>query len=291
VSGARKLLSGVPQGSVLGPLLLVYINNVFQLNIKGHQQYFADDGAIVYSCDSFGALKTEMQGDVDLLTRFFSKLNLRLNAKKTKFIVFTTVNSNTDGAFDFLTLNGAAIDRVFCHNYLGLIIDSRLNWADHIVNVIKKISQFVGILLRIRKLVNMNVRNMLYFAYVQSHLVYLLPIWGGSPSTYIECICKLQNKILRIINFQPYRSRNVKCLYSSSIHPFRRLIDYETLLLIHKIKNGLLKNNVKLFSYYETSNRITRRSHQLRPPNFTMRLSQDSILYRGNILYYFCHII
>jgi hypothetical protein len=167
-----------------------------------------------------------------------------------------------------------AIYRVHCHNYLGLIIDSIMNWLDHTTNAIKKISSFIGMIFRTRKHVDMNILKLLYFAYVQSHLVYLLPIWGGSPNIYIEHICKLQNKILRIINFQPYRHRNLEFILHNLL-PFRRLIEYATVLLIHKIKYKLINTDIQMLSYIDTSGRTTRRSHQRRPPNFIMRLSQD----------------
>ena len=105
-------------------------------------------------------------------------LNLVINAKKTKYIIFKSRNMHTTDIFHSLMINNEKIDSVNEYNYLGLIIDEKQNWSSHVAKVANKISPYVGILKRLRHFVNHKTLMLIYYSYIDSHLIYVLPIWA-----------------------------------------------------------------------------------------------------------------
>jgi hypothetical protein len=133
---------GVPQGSVLGPLLFtIYINNIFKLQLHGKPQCFADDTVLVYAENDFTILKQKMEQDLQTLHTWLNMMSLSLNIEKTKFILFRRKNQNLDNIFDTITIenidNPEIIACTKTYNYLGLIIDECLTFSNHIKKVIR----------------------------------------------------------------------------------------------------------------------------------------------------------
>lgn len=222
-----------------------------------------------------------MEHDLEILYNFLLSRNLYINFDKSKFIIFLMKNTNLEGLFDTLDCGGSCVERALSFNYLGLYIDSSLSWTDHIQHVFNKICPYVYVLSKLRKFVPKNVLTMLYFSQVQSHLSYLLPIWGGASGIHLDLLTKLQNKIVRIINNKPYSFRDVNSLYSVKILPLKQLIQFDSILLIKKILMGQMFSDVHLCSNISITNRNTRSGHLLRPPNYIMTTTQSSFIYRG----------
>ena len=98
-----------------------------------------------------------------------------------------------------LKINNKAIIEKDNIKYLGVIIDSRLNWKNYILSVSKKISICIGILCKLRQFVNMKMLKSIYYSLLYSHLVYAIQVWGSACSTEINKILVLQKRALRII--------------------------------------------------------------------------------------------
>ena len=86
--------------------------------------------------------------------------------------------------------------------YLGVIIDSHLNWKHHILNVSKKISRSIGVMYRIRKYVNINILKSIYYSLIYSHIVYAIQVWGSANDTELEKILILQKKAVRMMVYK-----------------------------------------------------------------------------------------
>jgi hypothetical protein len=274
--------NGIQQGSTLGPLIfLLYVNHVFTLPLNGKLILYADDCALVYGACSYEELSQRMSQDISILITFFSSLNLQINLKKSKYIIF---KPSSDPIFDSIIVNHQIIERVDSYRYLGLIIDYQLKWTDHANYVSKILAKYCALFFRIRNYLKIKTLITIYFALVHSHLTYMLPVWGGAAKFIKNDLEKLQTKILKLIYRKP-RLANVDNFYkftvNDSILRFSLLVDYEAAYFVYKVRNGLIKCHSNIQTNYEVSGRVTRGSTQLRRGDFITTAGQNSIFYRG----------
>lgn len=148
-SDMKSITCGVPQGSVLGPLLfLIYINDIGALNLKSDPNIFADDTAMFYFGTNILSNMRDAQSDLDLLREYFRLNKLTLNVGKSKFMNIHS-KSKILPAFQVLQYDNVSLEEVNEFKYLGIVIDKHLVWDKHIIKITKKISCRVGL---IRKL-------------------------------------------------------------------------------------------------------------------------------------------
>jgi hypothetical protein len=167
---------------------------------------------------------------------------------------------------------------------LGLTIDEKLDWKLHTSKVANKIAPFVGILRRIRPFINEKTAFQIYFSYIHSRLSYCLPIWSSCSVERKIKLQILQNKAVKAILLKPSLTPTSD-LYNNKFLSFLQLCEYDSILFIHKVKNGMVRCDVNLTTNAEHSKRLTRQSNLLRPPRFLTSSSQNSIFYRGINLY------
>lgn len=128
ISSPLSILGGLPQGSCLVILFLVYINDLLNLPLIGLAQLYCDDAVVTYSAPDFMTLKAMMTQDLQTITEFFQSRLPQINTSKSNFIVFTTRNSPTSDMFHSITYNNNSIRISYVHDYLGLQIDSKLSF-------------------------------------------------------------------------------------------------------------------------------------------------------------------
>ena len=121
---------------------------------------------------------------------------------------------------------------------------------------------------------------LLYYAYIDSVLIYALPIWGSASQKYLDKLQILQNKTVKIIENRPYLTPTIE-LYSADFISFKQKCVYEAIFFIYKIKNNLIKTNFIITDNFVITNTQTRNKHKIRLPRYTMAISQKSIFYRG----------
>jgi hypothetical protein len=280
-SSLGQVIGGIPQGSVLGPLLfLVYINGIFSLKLNGFIQLYADDMAIVFGEKHFTQLKQKMTEDLSIIIPWLSSINFSINFKKTKFIIFRNAHTATTDIFHSVKFQNDSISAISNYDYLGLTIDQYMTWTNHISKVSRKISFFVYQLKRIRHAINRKTLEMIYFAYIKSHLTYLLPIWGSAADTHIKCLQVLQNKAIKFMRFLPADTAS-SSLYDNSFLSMKQQYQYESTFLIHKIRLNLIKCNVPLITNVAVTGRNTRSANLLRIPQFLTNQAQRSVFYKG----------
>ena len=224
-------------------------------------------------------LKSKMEHDLKTLNDYFSSNCLSLNFDKTNFIIFY-LKQKSSHIFDQIKCNGFVVKRVESTRYLGLQISSNLTWNDHISIVKRKIVPIIGVLRRVGYTIPPYLRYKLYFSYIHSNLIYLIQIWGSASKELIKDLQVLQNKALKAIKCLPPLT-STKLLYDDHLLPVNCLIEYEYIMTIYKIRQELLKCNLRMQTNLTVTERITRNALNYRLPNYRFSTTQNSIFYRG----------
>ena len=193
-SDIAKITTGVPQGSVLGPFLfLVYINDLPQiLGNDNKMALFADDASIIKSEKT----NCNMQNDLDKICDWFNYNKMSLNTSKCETMSFGNNYQNT------LTVQNEAMPRNTCCKYLGVLIDSKLTFRDHLIYVVKKLNKFCGLIYRVRDIYPIKCLLLFYNAYAKSVICYGLLVYGRAAKTNLTKIEMAQRRIIRAILFK-----------------------------------------------------------------------------------------
>ena len=195
---------GVPQGSVLGPLLfLIYINDLPNISSKLSFFLFADDTNIYYESDSLIELEKTINKELKLLSLWLNLNRLALNVSKTNFVIFRSPKKSLYHNV-VLIMNRKAIEQKDHVKYLGILMDQHLNWKHQISNVSKKISRGTGILGKLKGNMHRDLLVNIYYCLVFSYLSYGVEAWGSACQTDLSKINVLQNKAVRIITGNQY---------------------------------------------------------------------------------------
>ena len=195
-SRMEVVTKGVPQGSIIGPILFnFFINDMFQLKLHGLLQLYADDGVLMYADSCLENLYVEMQEDLNTLNKWFNQNHLILNTEKTKYMIFKS--SNHQVSDQPLLYGSDNISRVKLHTYLGLLIDEKLKWYEHINSIQKSITPYIFAIRRVKHFISKKQLLQIYYAYIHSRLVYLNPIWSGNSQLKLMELEILQKRVLK----------------------------------------------------------------------------------------------
>ena len=200
---------GVPQGSILGPkLFILYINDICNASTSLKFILFADDTNVFYSGVDIQTICECISRELDKLHVWLSVNKLSLNVDKTNFILF----GNRKHIYDVcISMNNSRpiITRVRATKFLGVIIDEKLTWKDHISLVRSKLSKTVGILYRIRQIYveSVCIVYLILFS-VLPYLTYCAEIWRNAYKSNTQCIFLLQKKIVRIVYGANFRDHS-----------------------------------------------------------------------------------
>ena len=199
---ARKIECGVPQGSILGPLLfLIYVNDLHKASKVLDFILFADDTNLFYSNKNLKTIFEIVNTELTLINEWFIANKLSLNVKKTKYILFCKRSKVDDLPLRLpsLYINNTQISRVYETTFLGVIIDESLNWNKHILSIENKISKNIGILYKAKQVLEIESLKKLYFAFIHSYLNYCNIIWGSTFKSNLKKLYGKQKHALRII--------------------------------------------------------------------------------------------
>ena len=211
ISNFRDISCGVPQGSILGPLLFLLYVNDFPHSTNCHTTQFADDTNLHLSNANLTMLQQNMEIELAKIDNWMRCNKLTLNYTKTCYmIVGKKVNSHSSFT---LAIGNNTITQTDNVKYLGVILDKNLNWKLHISNLCSKLSKICGVFYKIRHFVPLSTLRIVYFSLVQSHLQYSLLNWSRANKTVFHSVEVLQNKILRACLFHD-RFTSTSVLYN-----------------------------------------------------------------------------
>ncbi len=150
--------------------------------------------------------------------------------------------------------------------YLGLVLDENLTFKQHIDHVMKTIRPFIPLMWKRGKYIPIGKRQQLYFAYVQSHIAYMLPIYKAGSKAKLKRLQRVQNRCIKALYRLPHLTSSTH-LYWTSILPVEKLAVVERVTQLHKMANGLTKHNFDIQHGSDVHSYRTRQSNNFRCPD------------------------
>ena len=286
-SPLKPINFGVPQGSVLGPLLfLLFINDIGNIpDIDGRPKLFADDTNLFISSSSLSTLEIKTQNSINAVSNWMLANRLTLNSDKTYYMLFSpfhTSNVMPANLINF-SVNGSPITRVKSCKYLGVFLDDNLSWRVHINELCNQLRKYTGIFYKLSALVPPKILNMLYFSLIYPRLLYAIEIYGNTFSSYLHDLRVLNNRILRIFQHKNFRASTVSLYTDYNTLDVYNLFTFQTLLHAHKLfyKSNILPSSFQRNSVYnyDVHSHFTRSHNSLHRSisnsSYGLRLSQN----------------
>lgn len=274
-SKRAKVNCGVPQGTVLGPLLyLLYVESLSLVGLQGKYYMFADDTVLIYSSKNTNDLQVLANEDLKLFGDWLISNKLLLSVEKTVFMQFKT--KHTKAPIVSIGFDGHPLKSISTYKYLGLYIKDNLSWDSHIESFIKKTSCMIGAFRHIASLLDYETKKTIYYAHIQSTLQYLVSIWSNTTKFNLNRINNLQKKALKTLFGKLYNKNNQMSLVNSQILNFENLRIFEQSKLIYNIQNKSIKTNVNISINSSKHDHGTRNAFQVATAKVRTNLGKNS---------------
>ena len=279
-----KITCGVPQGSILGPLLfLLYVNDFPKASPILSPIMFADDTNLFYSSPSINVLYNTVNRELHKVHEWFQVNKLSLNLKKTKYSLFHSSHQRKKIPEILPTLQIASnnIERDTVTKFLGVLIDENLSWKPHINVVNSKVSKNIGLLYKARLFLNIYNLKQLYFSFVHSYLNYANIAWASTHKSKLITLYRRQKHASRLIHFKDKFTHAQPLLKSMNALNIFQINIYQYIIFMYKCKHNLLPRLYQNSFQLSTNKYDTRSTGNFLKPSTKTKLCQFAVPYRG----------
>ena len=281
-SNTSFINTGVPQGSILGPLLfIIYMNDINNASKVFQASLYADDTSLNTVISAFNAnpnhlVSTAINDELNLVTEWLATNKLSLNVSKTKFMLFRSPQKSPNNLPKLeLKINDISIEQVKTFDFLGLVINETLSWNDHVNKISLKITKVIAVMRKIKHLVNSSILLRIYNALILSRIHYAILCWGYEHKR----IFILQKKAMRIVCKSPYNS------HTDPLFKSLNLLKVKDIFIISSLKFYYNYTHKKLPKYFcnmfRTNNQVhnypTRSAQDLRTPRTRLHNTTKSL--------------
>ena len=280
ISSEKTINIGVPQGSILGPLLfLIYFQDICMASDIGREILFADDATVYESGYNVFHIINSLNEKLFAISQWLLANRLSANAIKSDGMIFA--KNNIYYPLPPLKLYGSPIAYNHMVKFLGVFIDAKLTWNFHIFSIQKKLSRASGVLYTLRNKIPRYIARTIYFCIAYPYLTYCNIVWGSCYQTNLKKIITGQKRLIRII---------MKCNRTTHSDPlFKKLkllklndiIKMNTALFVFKTINNLIYSPIP-FTFRNVPHYRLRGNHvNLEVPYVRLRHSQLFVHVRG----------
>jgi Reverse transcriptase (RNA-dependent DNA polymerase)/Endonuclease-reverse transcriptase len=284
---------GVPQGSVIGPLLfIIYINDINKCMDNVLINLFADDTLISLAGYNLDEICMEINIQLAKLSQWLKLNKLQLNVIKTKCMILTSTQTVKDKVVEnctnnsYIIIDGEMPEFVKQFKYLGVIIDEHLKFTNHVNYIAKKISKKIGVLSRISPFVSPWVKILIYKTIIGPHFDYCSSLLWDIRKLDISLLQKLQNRGMRIVLGCNRYTRITDMLQLLQWTSVQQRIALNTLVIIFKINKGLMPSYLdKTCKVKDVHQYKTRSENKLYLKGVNKSSTQKALFYSGIRLY------
>ena len=252
-SDVVTLSTGVPQGSILGPLLfIIYMNDIQAATSNFKAILYADDTNLVSPLCSFSSsnsvnsnnlseVAASINNELSCVQEWLLINKLSVNVNKTKFMIFHHPQRKIEHLVPALELNSEPLERVSEFNFLGLTLDEHISWKPHVQKIANKISRIIGILRRLKNILPTPVLITLYNTLILPHFHYGLLNWGFCMGR----LQLLQKRSVRVISGSNYNAHTDPLLKKLHLVKLADLFTINVLKMYYKFKHARLPSYVE----------------------------------------------
>ena len=199
----KDIKCGVPQASILGPLLfLLYVNDLPNSSNVLFPIMFENDTNFFFEHSNINTLFKTFNDELIKINEWFSANKLSLNVGKIKFLLFhkSGKKCSIPSYLPTLKTNNHDIERVNTMKLLGVLLDDNLSWKEHIKYLENKIAKNIGLMCRAKPFLNKESLLALYYSYIHSYLNYANLAWGSTYLTNLKKLRSQQKHAIRIVH-------------------------------------------------------------------------------------------
>jgi len=278
LSDPQIINMGVPQGTVLGPILFnLYINSIKDIGVEGKIVSYADDTAIIFSGSSWEETESNAVNGLKKIKTWLNIHKLSLNLKKTNYLALSKIHLNRP-PFKHIDIGiNEKIEEVTHTKYLGVIIDCCLRWNVHAEYLTKKIKSLTYRFYILRNILSPTLLITLYQSLVVSLLTYGIAVWGAMYENAIKPLQIIQNKILKII----YKK---DCLYPTNMLYNERIVNLRS-LFFHAVNCYIHKHRRAQPTVSHGQNTRSQTNQLLRVPECHSEFYRRSVDFLGPKVY------
>lgn len=249
LSDTQSVCFGVPQGSVLGPTLFnIYINDLLSLTLQNAEIIcYADDTAILFHGTTWPVTFQYLEQGLADVVRWLENNLLNLNISKTKFITFHKTSSSQPESVPSVRVHRSNcklnysqpqcdcdfIEQVEVMKYLGVLIDHKLNFHQHIAVLSRRVRKIIHVMLLLREAACLSVLRMVYLGLCQSVITYCISTWGGTDKTCMLQIERAQRAVIKVMLNRPRRYPTNLVYAESHVLSVRQLFILKAVLCTH----------------------------------------------------------
>lgn len=255
------LLCGVPQGSILGPLLFnLYINDIVNINNNAMFIIYADDTTIFFSGNSIDYLISNCNDTLVQLQQWSLINSMKINENKTKAVIFRAKNKPIPPHADII-FNSRPVDIVDHFKCLGVIFSAHMSWESHVNLVLTKLARITGIVGRLKYILSPKLKILVYNSLFYSHLNYCQLVWGTTSFSNLQKVYVMQKRYLRNVYNAEYNATTIGFFHKTGIITAHKLYHYR---LSSRYKYEVRHNihNLDTLAHLETNDHYYKTRHR-----------------------------